>query len=214
MPVEKLDDLVLGSLADKVFTPRRVGGMLKRLMERMKRSRRDQTERLKRLNKEHDEVQKGLDRLYEAVEKGLLSLDSTLTERAHKLKSRREAILIEIAGIKREQEIPLKVIGERQVDGFCRALRSKLFDRASNFGKEYLRLLIDRIEVQQRQVRIRGSYSALEQALGTKKLGNREWVPSFGGSWLPFVDEFRNFLASREGAVMAEQIKHVNVSLE
>jgi len=34
-------------------------------------------------------------------------------------------------------------------------------------------------------VRIRGSYSALAQALGTKKLGNPEWVPSFGGSWLP-----------------------------
>jgi site-specific DNA recombinase len=185
VPVEKLDDLVLRSLADKVFTPKRVGGMLKGLMERMKRSRGGQTERLKKLNKELDEVQKGLDRLYEAVEKGLLSLDSTLTERAHKLKSRREGILIEIAGIKREQEIPLKVIAERQVDGFCRALRSKLFDRASNFGKEYLRLLIDRIEVQQRQVHIRGSYSALAQALGTKKLGNPEWVPSFGSSWLP-----------------------------
>ena len=107
-------------------------------LERMKRSHGGQAERLKRLNRDLNEVQKGTDRLYEAVEKGLLSLDSTLTERAHKLKSRGEAILIEIAGIKREQEIPLKVIAERQVDGFCRALRSKLFDKASNFGKEYL----------------------------------------------------------------------------
>ena len=129
-----------------------------------------------------------MDRLYEAVEKGLLSLDSTLTERAHKLKSRREGILIEIAGIKREQEIPLKVIAERQVDGFCRALRSKLFDKASNFGKEYLKLLVDRIEVQRRQVSIRGSYSALAHVLSTKKLGSPEWVPSFGNVWLPGQD--------------------------
>jgi hypothetical protein len=28
------------------------------------------------------------------------------------------------------------------------------------------------------------------------------------------VDEFRNFLASGEGAIIAEQTKHFNVSLE
>jgi len=185
IPMERLDNLVLTSLADKVFTTRRVGSMLKGLTEKMKKSRGGQTEKLKRLSRELDEVQKGTDRLYEAVEKGLLSLDSTLTERAHKLKARREAILIEIAGIKREQEIPLKMVAERHVDGFCRALKEKLFDKASNFGKEYLKLLVDRIEVQRRQVSIRGSYSALAMALKTTKLGDPVRVPSFGGSWLP-----------------------------
>ena len=188
IPVGRLDNLVLEALADKVFTPRRVGSMLKGLMERMKKSRGGQTEKLKRLNRELDEVQKGTDRLYEAVEKGLLPLDSTLTERAHKLKARREAILIEIAGIKREKEIPLRMIGETHVNGFCKALKSKFFDRASIFSKEYLKLLVDEIRVQQRQITIRGSYLALAHALSTKKLGNPEWVPSFGGVWLPGQD--------------------------
>ena len=188
IPMEKLDDVVLRSLADKVFTPRRVGSMVRGLIERVKRSRGDQTEKFKKLNKELDEVQKGTDRLYEAVQKGLLPLDSSLTERAHKLKARREGILIEIAGIKREQEIPVKTIGEAQVDGFCRALKSKFFDRTSNFGKEYLKLLVDEIRVEQRQIRIRGSYSALAHVLSKKKLGNPESVPSFGDVWLPGQD--------------------------
>jgi site-specific DNA recombinase len=125
------------------------------------------------------------DRLYEAVEKGLLSLDPTLTERAHKLGAQRQAILTEITGIKREQEIPLKAVAERNVDGFCRALKEKLLDRASSFGKEYLKLLVDRIEVQRRRVSIRGSYSALAMALKTTKRGEPVRVPSLGGGWLP-----------------------------
>jgi len=56
VPMGRLDDLVLEALADKVFTPRRVGSMLKGLIERMKKSRGSQTERLKRLNRELSEV--------------------------------------------------------------------------------------------------------------------------------------------------------------
>jgi site-specific DNA recombinase len=188
IPMERLDNLVLKSLAERVFNPQRVRRMLTSMRERMKASRGWQGEKLKKLSRELDEVQKRMDRLYEAVEKGLLSLDPSLTERAHKLSARRQSILTEIAGIKREQEIPLKMIAETHVDAFCRALKSKFFDRESNFGKEYLKLLVDEIRVQQRQVSIRGSYSALAHVVSTKKLGNPEWVPSFGGIWLPGQD--------------------------
>ena len=82
----------------------------------------------------------------------------------------------------------MKMMGERHVDGFCRALKSKFFDRTSNFSKEYLKLLVDEIRVEQRQVSIRGSYSALAHVVSTKKLGNPERVPSFGGVWLPEED--------------------------
>ena len=82
----------------------------------------------------------------------------------------------------------MKMVGESHVNGFCRALKSKFFDRTSNFSKEYLKLLVDEIRVQQKRITIRGSYSALAHALSTKKLGNPEWVPSFGGSWLPGQD--------------------------
>ena len=186
--MERLDNLVLKSLAERVFNPKRVGRMLRSLRERMKASRGSQGEKLKRLSRELDEVQRRTDRLYIAVEKGLLSLDSSLKERAHKLSARRQSILTEIAGIKREQEIPLKMIGETHVDGFCRALNSKLFDRASNFGKEYLKLLVDEIRVQERQINIRGSYSALALAVKTTKLGEPVRVPSFGVNWLPGQD--------------------------
>ncbi len=84
--------------------------------------------------------------------------------------------------------MPIKMIGEAQVDGFCKALKSKLLDKASNFGREYLKLLVDEIRIRGRLVSIRGSYSALAHIISTKKLGNPEWVPSFGSIWLPGQD--------------------------
>lgn len=188
IPTEKLDSVVLKSLAERVFTADRVKRMIKELQKRIAKSKGDHKEELARLNKQLKDINEGMERLYEAVERGLLSRDSSLQERAHRLGAKRQAILTEIAGIRRQQEIPSQLLTDRNIDGFCRALRSKLFDRESNFGKEYLKLLVDEIRVQGREVKIRGSYSALAHAVGTKKLGNPEWVPSFGGVWLPGQD--------------------------
>ena len=77
---------------------------------------------------------------------------------------------------------------DRNIDGLCKALRLKLPDRESGFGKEYIKLLVDEIGVGEKRVDIRGSYLALAQAIGTKKLGRPEWVPSFGDVWLPGQD--------------------------
>jgi hypothetical protein len=43
---------------------------------------------------------------------------------------------------------------------------------------------------------------------------NGAMLPLFASKWLAVLDKFRNFLASGEGAIMAEQIKHFNVSLD
>ena len=48
------------------------------------------------------------------------------------------------------------------------------------------------------------------QAKGATKMG----LPPSASRWFPVLDEFRNFLASGEGAVVAEQIKDFNISLE
>jgi site-specific DNA recombinase len=184
VPTEKLDSLVLNSLADRVFTPLRVGQMIREVQSRLFKSKGKHEEELAKLNRRLDEIKKATERLYDAVERGLLPPDSSLQERAHKLSAERQAILTEIAGIRREQEMRPQVFSERNIEGFCRALRAKLLDRKSGFGKGYLKLLVDEIRVKGRKVNIRGTYSALAQAVSTKKLGDPGWVPSFRVGWL------------------------------
>jgi len=70
-------------------------------------------------------------------------MDSSLNERVHQHRARRQEILIEIAAARREKEIPVWKMGTKRIEAFCSALPAKLKDKRSNFGKEYLRLLVD-----------------------------------------------------------------------
>jgi len=183
--MEKLDSLVLEALAEKVFTPTRVTAMLKAMGNELKASKEDQNNKLKKLSKELEDQKQKTDRLYEAVEKGILPLDSTLHERVHKHQSRRQEILTEMASLKRETELPVSKLGPKNVQAFCSVLSEKLKDRESNFGKEYIKLLVDEIRVEGENVHLKGSYGALAGALETTKLGHPNGVPSFGNVWLP-----------------------------
>jgi hypothetical protein len=181
-PMEKLDTLVLSALADKVFNPDRVKSMLSDMKKQIKAAEASQNDGLKKLTKELDELKTATERLYEAVEKGLLPLDSTLQERSHRLQARRQELLIEIAGQRRQQQVP--EIKQNQLTAFTTALRSKLLDRTSGFGKEYLKLLVSEIRVKGNQAEITGSYSALSCAVAEMKMGTLDRVPTFVPNWL------------------------------
>ena len=184
IPMQKLDQLVLTSLADKVFTPDRVQTMLDEMRKQQRDLLKGREGQLKPLQKEMDNLKLGTDRLYEAVEKGLLPMDETLQQRAHKLQARRQEILIEIAGLKRQREMPLDLLKPKQISAFSKALRAKLLDRNSGFGKEYLKLLVNEIRIEGKQAQITGSYAALASAVAETKMGILGGVPRFVPNWL------------------------------
>jgi len=186
LPTELVDRLVLSSLADQVFTPSRVHTMLEGLRKRLSRSQTDQEGKVKQLTKELERVQQSSNQLYEAVEKGFLPMDSTLTDRANKLQAQRQALLTEIAGLRRLKQMPLNVLGERRVQTFTKILRERLIEKDRGFSKKYLKLLVDEIRCLDKQLVMKGSYAALAKMVGETKKGTPEsGVPSFGLDWLP-----------------------------
>ena len=186
--MDKLDQLILETVAERVFTPGRVEAMLKEFRERLKNARSKHDDQLGKLKKELDAVQAATDRLYEAVENGFLPMDVTLKERVHKHQARRQEILTEMAGLRRQGEMPLSQLGPKKIEAFCKALKEKLQDRSTQFGKEYLRLLVEEIRVEGKEIRIRGNYAALAGMLDKTKAGFPEGVPAFGRDWLPNPD--------------------------
>lgn len=129
-----------------------------------------------------------MDKLYEAVEKGFLPLNSSLQERVEKHETRRQEILVELASLKRQKEMPVEKLGKKHIAAFCSALKERLCDRASNFGKEYLKLLVKEIRVDKKEVHLSGSYSALASALSISTKPAHAMVPSFVPNWLPNPD--------------------------
>ena len=160
--------------------------MLKELQARLKAAKSDHHEELKKLARELEEIKQGTDRLYEAVEKGILPINESLTERAHKHQARRQEILIEMARLRGQKEMGLSKLGKNHITAFCKALKERFQDKASNFGKEYLKLLVDEIMIVKDKVRLTGSYSSLTGALcNGSELGSLPGVPSSTLYWLP-----------------------------
>lgn len=170
-----MDELVLNPLADKVFNPERVKTLLADMKKQIKATQESQDNGLKKLTRELEEIKIATERLYEAVEKGYLPLDSSLQERSHKLQARKQELLIQVAGYRRQQILP--DIKQNQLEAFTKALRSKLLDRSGSFGKEYLKLPVSEICINGKQAEITGSYSAFAYGVAESNSVTLDRVP-------------------------------------
>jgi len=84
---------------------------------------------LKKLRRELEQNKAGSERLFEAVEKGQLPMDDLLSKRAHATQARRQAILLEIASLERQQQLPQKLFSTLNVQALWQALKSKVVMR-------------------------------------------------------------------------------------
>ncbi len=183
-PMQKMDDVVLTTIADKAFAPDRIQIMMEEMCKKQKDSKQNQSAKLKPLQKELERLKQSSERLLEAVEKGYLPMDEILQERSHKLQARRQEILLEIAGVKRQREMPSDLLKPQHIKAFSTVLRSKLLDRKSKFGKEYLKLLVNEIRIEGNEAQMSGSYAALAGAIAETKKGTLGRVPTFVSNWL------------------------------
>jgi site-specific DNA recombinase len=184
LPMEKLDDLVLNQLADKVFTPDRLQAMMEALRQRMKSSKDTQQERANQINRQIKQTEERQQRLLDAIETGTIELDEITQRRAQQLKASREALIIELAEVRRDHSVPIETLKPSQIDGFAKALRHRLLSGDSGFAKSYLNLLVDEVVVEGKMATIQGSYAALAAvATAEKKMGTCDQVPTFMHDW-------------------------------
>ena len=94
-------------------------------------------------------------------------------------------VVCSISTIVKQLERRDSIFAPNEVSAFSAAMRSRLHDRESNFGKEYLRLFVNRIKLTGQQVEINGSYGALAQGIAQMKTGTLGRVPIFVPDWLP-----------------------------
>lgn len=187
--METLDKLVLQAVAEKIFTPDRVEIMMDQVKVKIKGSVPKNHNTINHLIKELETIKSQTDKLYEAVEKGFIPQNTSLHERVHKHETRRQEILMEVAKLKSQKEIPLARLTRKNITAFCSALKELFKDKSVQFGKEYLKLLLDEIRVTQKEVHLKGGYAALTSALSCVSKQGLTKVPSFDPYWLARKDE-------------------------
>jgi len=184
VPVAKLDQAVLATLADKVFTPDRLKEMLGELRARLKKAQAGHDDRTNVMQRELVELEQGTTRLYEAVKKGFLPMDETLRARAQKLKARRETLMIDLAGVRRAKDMPASLLTQANVNAFGTALRARLQAGEGGFSKRYLHQFVSDIRYDGKRLTMSGRKDALMAAALDKREGTAR-VPTSSLSWLP-----------------------------
>ena len=91
MPMDRLDDIVVGEVAKRVLEPKRLGEMLEAYVRLGAERQTGCRDRLSKLRQGHKDAEAAIARLLELVEKGLMDAeDPSLRERLIGLKARRD----------------------------------------------------------------------------------------------------------------------------
>ena len=162
--MDKLDGLVTDNLVERLLHPERLAVMLSSLKARRAEKSESENKRIMALQREVTDAEDRLKRLYRLVEDGLTDLDDVLKERLDRLKADRDRARAALEVTKSQQRADIR-IDPALIEAFGRTMRENLTSGSTPFRKAYLRSLIDVIEVDHAQVRIKGSKDVLERAV-------------------------------------------------
>ena len=183
MPVQLLDDTVMGHLSERIFDPARMKKLLAKLMERNKARLDDAGLEAKNLRKELRKVEEKTDRLYDALADGLTGDTDGFRRNLSRLEQQREELIRRLSALDRRRDIPKGILAPTNVERFTQAVRDKLNAEDPAFRKKYLRQFVERIDFDGEEIRISGPKSALLSGLAeTTKPGNH-MVPGFDLNW-------------------------------
>lgn len=186
---DALDRIVLDGLLERVLQPQRLKELLEAVLERSDASMVTRMEDLERVRRERVSAETRLGRLIDLVAEGLMAATDAifagrLAATKHSiftLSETEKSLVRQLAG-------PSRQIDEAAIKRFANLLRAQILGENSAMRKAYVRLLIEKVTVNDNEIRIQGSKAALESAIyrGDKPL--RGAVPSFDRKWCPGED--------------------------
>jgi hypothetical protein len=168
--MDKLDGLVTDHLVERLLDPERLGILLSSLQARRAEKADSANQRIMVLQREVTEAEDQLKRLYRLVEDGVTDLDEVLKDRLNSLKADRDRAKAALDAAKTQRVADIS-IDPALIESFGRTMREHLTSGSVPFRKAYLRSLIDVVEVDDAQVRIKGSKDVLERAVLASRAG-------------------------------------------
>jgi site-specific DNA recombinase len=164
IPMQKLDTLVTEHLLERLFRPERVAEILISLSSHRAERAAALNTRITALQREMIDADDKLKRLYRLVEDGLTDVDEVLKDRLDTLKADRDRAKAALERAK-EHSAPQIQIDPALIERFGRTMPENFSTGSVPFRKAYLRSLIDVVEIDDHQVRIKGSKELLEKAV-------------------------------------------------
>jgi DNA invertase Pin-like site-specific DNA recombinase len=165
--MDKLDGLVTTHLADRLLQPARLTALLASVAGRQAEKAATLNERLQLLEKEAFEAHERLRRLYTLVEEGSAAADDVLQNRITALRADRDRARAALERAQTTMRPPVDVT-PIVIERFGQTMRENLTTGEILFRKTYLGSIVDRVEVDDNEIRIVGRKDVLERAVLAK----------------------------------------------
>ncbi len=165
IPMQKLDDLVVQQVAHQVLAPERLHILLQSWLDRSDTAREKRQIELKTLRTRLTNLDGESAKVIKLVRNGICNPDDPqiATELAN-IAAQKRAIEADIDLVERQIANGSRAITPETIERFGSLISSKLQDRNTPLRREYVRLLIDKVEVGNDVIRISGSRDALAAA--------------------------------------------------
>ena len=162
--MDKLDHLVTHQLLDRLLVPERLAELLSLLAARRAARAVAVDDRIKGLEARASEAEDRLRRLYKLVEDGCAEVDDILKDRLLALKIEHDSSQAALDRARGTNRKPFEISPEH-LEAFGHLMRERLTTGDIQFRKAYLSAIIDKVEVDDHQIRITGRKDVLEQAV-------------------------------------------------
>ncbi len=173
IPMEKLDGLVADHLEKRLLKPERLEELLSSILTRREERAERRAEHIAELRKRAAEAEAKLKRLYHAIENGVADLaDPMLKDRVAELSAIRDQSRLAADRAAEAVENAGPTLTPQALTALAGQARKKMRSEAGGYRRDHLRSLAQRVEVDDREVRIMGHKSELLRALVASGGGN------------------------------------------
>ena len=187
IPMDKLDTLVAQHLEERLLTSDRLEEVLVDVLDRRQERAERRREHIAELNRRATESELRLKRLYDAIEIGVADLDDpALKERIAGLKVLRDQAKTDAERAEAMLDSAThQAVTPEMIERFAAAAREKMRLEGGGYRRDHLRALAQRVEVDEREVRIMGSKNELLRTLAAANSAESaaNGVPSFIPKW-------------------------------
>src|SRR6185437_15526341 len=129
------------------------------------------------------ETEGKIERLLNALAGGTVDDTAMFRRSMAQLEAERDEVLRMIAALEKHRDVPRHLLTKRNIARFAEVTRARLRAESASLRKSYMRQLVSRIEVGDRQIRISGPQSGLAEGVLDSGSDPAAGVPSFVSGW-------------------------------
>ena len=197
VPMDTLDTIVVGAVTDYLAQPERLTALLQTWLDRSGTAAAGRQADLKRLRGRLTQLEGESARVIKLVRNELCSPDDPqIAAELANIRAQRVSTEADITVLERQLNTGSRRITPEVLAGFGELLSRKLRGSDDKVRREYLHLLVDRVEVGDREIRISGRNAALQRAViasqsrgATVPRAEREWCTRLDSNQWPLPSE-------------------------